>query len=263
MDTYLFFYILQEIQLRTKSSVSRWQHTLRTLTEFMLKDGMPMEQVAPRRTYAEETHHARNAKEALIAALNACARVTEQVNKIKWPKPTTAGALVAELQSQRGGSENVLLLDCLSFLDLSNSVLYGRDLFGANMERTKLHSAVLTFASLGSASLVSANLVSANLVGANFARANLQNATLRNANAQDANFRGAKLLGSDLQYAFLRNSDFSAADLRDANLCGAILEDACLRQADLRGADLLSADLRGADLSDAVFNPAQLFRARR
>lgn len=263
MDTYLFFYILQEIQLRTKSSVSRWQRTLRTLTEFMLKDGMPMEQVAPRRTYAEETHHARNAKEALIAALNACARVTEQVNKMKWPKSTTAGALVAELQSQRGGSENVLLLDCLSFLDLSNSVLYGRDLFGANMERTKLHSAVLTFASLGSASLVSANLESANLVGANFARANLQNATLRNANAQDANFRGAKLLGSDLQYALLRNSDFRAADLRDANLCGAILEDTCLRHADLRGADLVSADLRGADLSDAVFNPAQLFRARR
>ena len=65
----------------------------------------------------------RNAEEALLVVLNACARVTDKVSKIEHPDPTAFGAWFKRIQGQRSGAESVLAADCLSFLNLSDGAV--------------------------------------------------------------------------------------------------------------------------------------------
>jgi len=168
MDEYLFAFIVDEIRLQDISEVSKWQQDLCQLTGFMLRHGMPMERLDSRPAYREESRQARNAEEALLAVLNACARETETISQIEWPDTAAFGDWVARLQGQRTSSENVLALQCLSFLDLSGCILLLRDLFGAN----------LTGAILTGANLTGAILERANLTGAILERAILEAANL-------------------------------------------------------------------------------------
>ncbi|MFW5766292.1 MAG: NACHT domain-containing protein, partial [Coleofasciculus sp.] len=80
MDEYLFQFVCDEMRLQDLSKVRDWQKTLCRLIEFMLRHGMPMEGLNPRPNFQEETRQARNAEEALLAVLNACARVTREIS---------------------------------------------------------------------------------------------------------------------------------------------------------------------------------------
>ncbi|MBN3927550.1 hypothetical protein, partial [Nostoc sp. NMS4] len=82
MDRYLFKFVADEMRLQDASDVSNWQQTLCDLIGFMLRHGMPMDRLTPRLDFQEENRQARNAEEALLAVLNACARVTKTVSKI-------------------------------------------------------------------------------------------------------------------------------------------------------------------------------------
>jgi len=66
--------------------------------------------------------------------------------------------------------ESILALDCLSFLDLSDCILY----------RTDLEKADLSHAQLQGANLAGANLEGANLLGANLAEARIHEANMNN-----------------------------------------------------------------------------------
>jgi len=83
MDEYLFNFIVDEMRLQNSSDVGNWQQTLCHLIGFMLRHGMPMERLDPRPSFQEENRQARNAEEALLAVLNACARLTKINSKIK------------------------------------------------------------------------------------------------------------------------------------------------------------------------------------
>ncbi len=51
----------------------------------MIRDGMPMHHTDLKlSTYQDMDRQARNAEEALLAMLNACARVTQKVSHIAW-----------------------------------------------------------------------------------------------------------------------------------------------------------------------------------
>ena len=63
----------------------------------MLRHGNPLEELAPRPSFQEETARARHAEEALLAMLNACARVTETRSVIDWPEPESFGAWLSRL----------------------------------------------------------------------------------------------------------------------------------------------------------------------
>ena len=104
----------------------------------------------------------------------------------------------------------------------------------------------LTDAVLTGAHLIGADLTDALLPGADLTGAHLAGAHLTRAFLIDAHLAGADLPRADLTRAFL-----IWADLTGANLVGAIFT--C---ASLAGADLIGADVAGADLTRAIFTRA-------
>lgn len=228
MDNYIFRFVIDEIRLQNISDVRNWQQTLCHLIGFMLRHGMPMERLSPRLDFKEENRQARNAEEALLAVLNACARMTQQVSEIKWHSPEVFGAWISRLQGQRV-SANVFCLHCLSFFNLQNCILFFKDFYEANLERTYF---------------VLAYLVRSNLVGANLERANLERATLAGANLERSYLVGANLERASLEWVNLAGANLAGANLAGANLTGANLERANLIGANLEGANLERANLK-------------------
>ena len=245
MDQYLFNFICDEMQLREAEQVHQWQKTLANLIGYLLEQGLPMERITPRLAYHDETRQARNAEEALLATLNACARVTQQLSKIQWPSPSAFGEWVYRIQGQSPRVEKILLLECLSFLDLSNCQIpvhnfQEANFYGANLENANLERGCHRKANFEQAILKNANLEDADLMDANLTKANLESANLNNAYLAGACFEQA-----NLKDATLKASSFYYTNLKQAHLKGANL-----KQADLEGADTEGADFSGAIWTD-------------
>ena len=115
------------------------------------------------------------------------------------------------------------------------------DLTGAN-----LSDAILIGANLAGANLSYAILSDANLTGANLSGANLSDAILSDANLTGANLSGANLTGARL----------SEAILSDANLTGANLYKSCLY-----GANLYKSYLHGSILTGTILEKADIYNA--
>jgi uncharacterized protein YjbI with pentapeptide repeats len=261
MDGDLFRFVVDEVELQDKEKVKEWQQTLCRLIEFVMINGMPMEGLNPRPAFHEEMRQSRNAEEALLAVLNACARLTEEVSHINWPSPEAFGTWIARLQGQRKRSENVLALDCLSFLNLQNCILIARDFYEANLEGAYLEGANLERANLEGANLVRANLVRAYLVGAYLVRANLERANLVGAYLVGAYLERVNLEWANLEWANLEGVNLARVNLERANLERAYLERAYLERANLVGAHLEGAHLEGANLVGAHLEGANLLGA--
>jgi uncharacterized protein YjbI with pentapeptide repeats len=92
------------------------------------------------------------------------------------------------------------------------------------------------------------------LYGIDLYRADLQDAPLANANLYEATLSGANLEGANLGRANLYNASLRDANLRRTRLDYAILREAALWRADLRGSNLREADLQGAKLGGAQFD---------
>ncbi len=242
IDEYLFSFIVNQMQLQSPDEVKQWQKTLGHLIEYLLVKGMPMEGLKNRPNFQEEMQQARNAEEALLALFNACGRVTEEIFPIQWPSREAFGNWLARLQGQRIDFEPMLVLDCLSFLDLQNCLLICRDLYNANLER----------ANLAGANLYRANLAGAILEGANLERAFLKRASLAGANLEGAILAGANLGGASLKGAYLERANLIAAILAWASLAGANLEGANLVGANLEGANFKDANVKGTILDTEV-----------
>ncbi|MEW5856089.1 MAG: pentapeptide repeat-containing protein, partial [Cyanobacteriota bacterium] len=253
IDEYLFRFICDEMRLQNHSDVRNWQKTLCRMIESMLVCGMPMESLGSRHKFFIEMWQARNAEEALLAVLNACAKVTKATSEIKWPYRNTFGAWISRLQGQRIGIENVLSLECLSFLDLQDCILYVRDFIGANFAFTNLANAELNFANLARA-----NLEGANLEGANLFKANLEEANLARANLKGANFEETNLFKANLEEANLFKANLEEANLARANLEGANLYETNLRWVNLYETNLQGVNFQGAVLKGAVLKGANL-----
>ncbi len=254
MSQYLFKFVKDEVRLQAAQEVAQWQKTVTLLINSLMRQWMPMEHL-PRTKFRSEAIQARYAETSLFAALNACARVTQTVSAVSWRHPQSFGALLGTLQGQRTSFENPLILDCLSYLNLKNSILIFRDLYKANLYRADLEGANLGGANLRGANLqegklLGANLLGANLRGANLYRANLQEANLRGANLGEANLRGTNLRGANLRGANLGGANLKEANLGGANLKGANLVGTTLVGTTLVGTTLVDANLGGANLVD-------------
>ncbi|MBW4686661.1 MAG: pentapeptide repeat-containing protein [Komarekiella atlantica HA4396-MV6] len=294
MDKYLFNFVVDEMPLQNASDVSNWQQTLCHLIGFMLRHGMPMERLTPRPDFQEENRQARNAEEALLAVLNACARVTKTVSKIQWHTPEAFGIWISRLRGQRVDFVNdVFCLNCLSFLDLQNCILISQDFYKANFERANLVRANFGEADLERANLEGANLEGVALYQANLREANLIgiNCILREINIEPKNVvweklendvlweklenmmielkvpirtkiftKLANLEGANLEGANLEGANLEGANLEGANLEGANLERANLERANLEGANLEGANLEGANLEWPKLKPTNFER---
>jgi uncharacterized protein YjbI with pentapeptide repeats len=254
MDPDLFAFVQREVARKDDGVAADWQRCLVRLLGFVCGYDWPMERLVGRvRTFAEQRHQARNAEEALLAALYACAARTGQASEMSWPFATSMGNLLRRLQGQRKGPGNVLALHCLGYLDLLGQSLPLADLLDANLEGAILRDADLEGAILRGANLERAILRDADLRGANLERAGLEGANLERANLERAGLEGA-----NLERAILRGAKLQGADLRGARLQGARLQHANLERAILGGADLRNADLRGANLRGAILRGAKL-----
>jgi len=148
MDDYLLSFLRDEVKLQPGEQVQQWQAMLRGLIGTMLRHGMPLEELIPRPTFLEETQQARNASEALLAALSSCAWVTRALSTIDWPSPEAFGTWLAHLQGQRAVSETPVGLHCLNHLNLDNCNLLNQNLAGASLAGASLDWARLDGASL-------------------------------------------------------------------------------------------------------------------
>jgi uncharacterized protein YjbI with pentapeptide repeats len=260
MDRYLFHWLCGEMQLQPVEQVAKWQQLFCDLISYMLRQGMPMEKLDGL-TFLQMSQQSRNAEEALLAVLNACARVTEKISKIEWEKSESFGEWLSKLQGQRKNEDNTLAFECLSYLYLAHCELFWKDflrinLQGANLQGANLQGANLQEANLEGANLQSANLYKVNLEGADLEKANLYEAHLEKANLIGANLERSKLVGANLVEA-----DLEQARLTKANLKGADLQNAYLFRVDLTGANLENADLEDANLDLTDLQGANLIGA--
>ncbi|OQW64111.1 MAG: hypothetical protein BVN29_14120 [Nitrospira sp. ST-bin5] len=247
ISRYLHVFLLNEMKLRSASQLPPWQERLAKLFGYMLRHGMPMEQLQ-HGSFKDVLFQVRNAEEALLVALNACARVSKQTSTIEVPDPTAFGSWFKRIQGQRTGPDSVLGTDCLSFLALNDAFLDIGDFYGANLQRTKLQGSRARFACFSRANLSNSDLresilIGANLEGTDLRGANLKGARLQRANLKRANLEDANLEGADLREANLEDANFEGADLKDANLRGANLKKARLERARLEGTHIGKATL--------------------
>ena len=231
ISKYLHVFLLNEMKLRPAQELAQWQGRLTKLFRYILRQGMPMEQlqIVP---FSVAMFHSRNAEEALLVALNACAVATHQISSIEQLDPTAFGTWFKRIQGQRTSDESVLAAKCLSFLNLPEAHLYIADFYNSSLSFSNLKNAGATYACFSVADLTGVNLEGASLEG--------------------ANLRGARLEGAILEGANLRGARLERASLEGANLKGANLEGAILEGANLRGASLEGANLRGARLEGTI-----------
>ncbi|MBK9264696.1 MAG: pentapeptide repeat-containing protein [Polyangiaceae bacterium] len=255
MDGHLLPFVIDEVALEDAELVGQWQKLLQELIGHVLRYGMPMERLVPRPDYLEEMHQARNAEEALLACLYACAERTEIVSHIEWLDQNSAGSWLHRLRGQVSGKGRIIAMQCLGRLDLSECWLSRLDLWGASLCGANLQHAILWGTSLSRADLRGANLKGALLKGVILQGANLQGADLKGANLQGANLQGADLQGANLEGANLFRADLRGADLQGAKLQGANLQGANVQGANLLEANLRGANLDGANLTDALMDP--------
>ena len=257
LNSSLLSFIRREIALRPIEQVQALQDKFSQLITFMLQQGMPVDQVAPPLKFKEQRHWARNSEEALLAALNACALVTQKLSNIQWPNRDSFSVWITHLQRQRNSeNDQTVAFSSLSYLDLSHAFLEYQDLHCANLECTNL-----SYADLYSANLENANLRKSDLMSANLQKAVLDCACLDGASLDEANLEYASLNRASLVQASLIDADLHCARLAHASLNNASLNNAIFRGADLKNTTLKLAQLKQADLSDACLEASDFYRA--
>ncbi|KJU85859.1 pentapeptide repeat-containing protein [Candidatus Magnetobacterium bavaricum] len=230
ISPYIHIFFINELRLRfPEEEILKWQEYLTSLFNYMLRNWMPMEQLQLR-TFREMHIQSRNAEEALLVALNACARLTGKISELQHPYPAAFGDWFRRIQWQQSRTEPVLAVRCLSFLNLRDTDLYLANLIGAD----------LSGADLRESNLSGVNLRGADLRESDLSGANLREADLRESDLSGANIRGANLRGANLRGTNLRGANLSGANLRGANLTGADL-----REAVSIGANIIGADMKG------------------
>jgi uncharacterized protein YjbI with pentapeptide repeats len=264
-------YLLRFMEIRVRSELLEqaavWQQVSARLLGHLLRHGMPMEK--PRLpSFREMTRQALNAEEALLATLSCCARRTEQLSRVDWPK-AGEGTPPGEWLSRLGALERLEEFNpfkCLDRMDWSDARLGALRLFGADLTKSDLSNAVLAWqnpAEAGWRGRISAgaDLRWGDLTGANLKGAHLEHICLHGAVLTGTNLTGADLTGADLTRANLAGANLTGAHLTWASLAGAHLAKANLAGASLIGANLAGTDLTGADLTGAHLVGANLTRA--
>jgi hypothetical protein len=261
IDEYLFSFICDEIQISC-TEASCWQETLCRLMEFILKQGLPMERIAPRTSFQNESRKARNAEESLLIVLNACARSTRVVSRIRWPDELSFGNWLARICGQRRFTSSQVV-KCLSYLDLQSCVLITKDLWHGNLESSDLRRAALVGADCRYANFKNADLRGVNLVYGNFIGAKFESARLGGPNANDrADFVVAYRHTLGDEKCYLYQASFKKADLEGVSFAGLDVRsvdfsEACLKSADFRLATITpeqASDMTklGAEISNAI-----------
>lgn len=219
MSLYLHQFLIDEIALQAVESIGRLQDVFTDMFSQMLRNSMPMELLPPQ-TFGEALRQSRNAEEALLAALNACARRTERISRIDHPNVSAFGTWLRRIQGQWKGEPSLVAL-CLSFLYLVDTDLLMSDLAYADLSHSDLSNANVNFARF-----YNANLDDAIMAGTSAARCYFWDATLRRAQLRNVWLRNSVLGYANLEGAVVRETDFSETNMEGMQLDGVDADDA-------------------------------------
>ena len=212
IDRYLLEFIRREVALKDSEILKEWQQNFCDLIVFLLRNGTPMEKLAPRlSTFREDFEQSRNSEEALLAFANACAISNEQLLNISFPDKYSLGIWLTKL-FHPANVYKVITPFLLSYLNAKATMLTCQVLLEVNLEHANLEHANLEVAILEGA----------NLEGAYLQEAYLQGASLRGASLRNANLKGAALHETELKFANLEGANLEGANLEEANLVNAI-----------------------------------------
>ena len=253
MDSDLYQFLKDEIALRDKEDVLKWQKMICRLIEYVIAEGMPP--ADPRPKFKNEDRLSRNAEEALLAAHSACAWRTGEVLPMNWgdedeEDKIAAGSWLMRLQRQSRGS--TFSNTCLNHLDLGNCMFSMGNFYEAN----------LSFTNLDDANLYMATFYGATLRGVSLRRATMNFVLLAYAKLEEALLEEALLFKAHLNFASLKNADFKKVFLEGADFEKAIFDGVNLTDADLKGANLRDAKnltaeqlLEAKNVDTAQFDP--------
>lgn len=247
LTKYLFSFIKDEIRLQNFSQVKEWQKTLCQLIGYMLSEGMPIEGIKIRPNYTEEMRQSRNAEEALLATLNACARVTTELSEIRWPSPGAFATWLLRLQGYNSDNRDVLALKCCSFLDLRKSSLSNFSLNNINLDNVDLQGAELNYASF-----VGAQFNDADLQGVELKYASFVGSQLDGANFKEAKLTSALLSGFTCNSGIFQKADFGNATLADTSFLNADFEDS-----NFENTSLVRVNIENSNLKGTIFDKKQ------
>ncbi|WP_083236454.1 pentapeptide repeat-containing protein [Pseudomonas sp. S3E12] len=216
-------FLRSEVKLQTPLAIDAMHKCFVSLFNYILANGMPMEKITKLVSFPKALFQARNAEEALFAAMNACALASSQISDIVHTDKTAFGTWLKRIQEQRSGPEHTLVLSCMSWLNLSGLSLdladfYAADISNSNFEgangfRIVLGRANGTKTNFKGVSFNNAFFCLGDFEGANFEGARLQKSNFDNTTCTEANFSGSNLSESTFYEATVMGAIFAGADI--------------------------------------------------
>jgi ectoine hydroxylase-related dioxygenase (phytanoyl-CoA dioxygenase family) len=190
-------FLVSEVASRNAGAL---QHKLAELFSDVMENGTPVPEDQPPR---ERLKQVRNAEEALLVALNACAQSTRKRSEVSWPKKTHFGDWFRRILGQKPDRDpKVIAAACLSFMDFSGQILHNIELAQCDLRHSKFCNIEAYFGSFKGA----------DLTGADFEKSVLTSSSFQEAILTETNFAGADLGDCDFTAAQgLENANFSNA----------------------------------------------------
>ena len=242
MDEYLAEFIRREVALHPENAIEL-QEALASLYSSLLTRGWPMHMLYPVARFKEQQNWARNAEQALLGCINACARVSKQRTRIVWPTQLSFAESLKRIQSIRTGNVGDLIQSCLSYLELDSCTLNFVDFYGADLSHSSFRNADIILTILEGADLSNADLSSALVSQTNLYEAHLE----------ETNIEGTRIINGYLGNAGAKSLGLGKEQIDQRKLSQAFLE--LLRNKGARGKPTIEWSLG--------FHPERAGRPRR
>ncbi|MBI6899558.1 pentapeptide repeat-containing protein [Pseudomonas putida] len=201
MSPNILAFVRSEVMLMKGEECENAQSCLTNLFNIVLSSAMPMETLTKLPNFESAMFQARNAEEALLATLNACALKNQKISNITHPTTTTFGTWFKRIQEQRNGPTSCLASKCLSWLNLDHCCFDFADLWNVNLSNSTLRKARGYKAMMGSVTAKSAD----------FSGSDFQNGYLNHSIFENTNFTAAILTGAEVKISKFENCIFVGA----------------------------------------------------
>lgn len=210
-------FLRAEIRLMDSDESEEAQTCLTNLFNVLLKTAMPMEKLTPLPNFETAIFKARNAEEALLASMNACAKHNKKIIEIQHPNQTAFGSWLKRIQEQRNGPQSALVAECLSWLNLNNICLDFADLWAADISYSTFRKTRGYKIVLSSARAVKTDFTQGEFQGGYFTHSNFKDATFESSLLQQSDFSNCGFGAASFRGAQLERADFKGASIEECN----------------------------------------------
>lgn len=201
----------QKVHFEGEQVIDQWIEILTKLFNLNISEGMPALEGAV--SYRQAEHLAVNAEEALLAAVNACARALGTIWSPAWIDRNGAADLIARLRMSKKGFRSTLYQQLISNMSCREQVIISQD----------MREFDLSFSDFSFSYLSNSNLSGSNLFRTNLMYAELTDAIVSNCNLAESNIEGAHLYNTDFSYSTLSRANLRAAKPNNLNISNSIL----------------------------------------